>query len=161
MAPAPILKSTSWQLPLGVPTHLSLVSCIKPCSPAPPTVFGLHELSCMAKDARRIAGIPYWLPYFSNVETKSLQFTNAESLWDATADRLTVTIPSIFIKGGFHPFPLMPQSRKSIWPLGPLNAVISLVAPLDPQPCGEITLTSPSIGPPPELLLDPLSGIED
>lgn len=160
MAPAPMLKSTSLQSPLGAPTHLSLVSCIKPCSPAPPTVLGLHELSCMAKDARRIAGIPYRLPYFSNVEMKSLQFANAESARYATADRSTVTILSILIKGGFHPLSLMPQVRKSIWPLGPLNAVISLVAPLDPQLLEEMTLTTPSTGPPPEsLLVGPLSDV--
>lgn len=121
-------------------------------------MLGLHELSSMAKDARRIAGIPYMLPYFSNVGTKSLQFANAEPSWYATADRSTVTILSILIKGGFHPPSLMPQVKKSIWPLGPLNAVISLVAPLDPQPLEEMTLTSPPFVPPPELLEVPLAG---
>jgi hypothetical protein len=74
---------------------------------------------------------------------------------------------------------LMPQVKKSIWPLGPLNAVISsgkdissvsitrfacnrgtvvLVAPLDPQPLEEMTLTSPLFVPPPELLEVPLAG---
>lgn len=66
----------------------------------------------------------------------------------------------MLIKGGFHPVPLMPQVRKFIWPLGPLDAVTCSVAPLDPQPLEEMTLTSPSIGPPPELLPGPLSDVE-
>lgn len=36
----------SLQFPPGAPPHLSCVNCIKPCSPAPPTVLALHELSC-------------------------------------------------------------------------------------------------------------------
>ena len=46
----------SWQLPFGASPHLSLVICMRPCSPAPPTADGLQLLSCIAKDASKIEG---------------------------------------------------------------------------------------------------------
>lgn len=46
----------SWRLTPEEPPHLSTVICITPCSPAPPIVVGMQELSCIANDARIIAG---------------------------------------------------------------------------------------------------------
>ena len=40
----------SLQFPPGARLHLSWVSCMSPCSPAPPTVSGLQLDSCKAND---------------------------------------------------------------------------------------------------------------
>ena len=36
--------------------HFSGVICMRPCSPAPPTAFGVQLLSCIANDASKISG---------------------------------------------------------------------------------------------------------
>lgn len=46
----------SLQLPPGAPPHFSLVICMRPCSPPPPTVSGLQEDSCIAIEAMMIGG---------------------------------------------------------------------------------------------------------
>jgi hypothetical protein len=131
----------SWQLPLGAFPHLSLVICIRPCSPAPPTADGLQPLSCIAKDASRIEGtvchdqqseahathrrghqLLLIAPYFSNVAIMlSVQGENAVFLALA---RDTVISCSISTRAGVQPPPVMPQLIQSISPLGPLVFVI-------------------------------------
>lgn len=81
----------SRQFPPGAPPHLSLVICMRPCSPPPPTVSGLQELSCIAKDASMIGGMPYWPPYLLKYWRKGLQAWNGP-LPESIADcRETVT----------------------------------------------------------------------
>ena len=45
-----MVHTTSWQFTPGA--HLSLVNCMRPCSPLPPTVWGLQLLSWRAIEAK-------------------------------------------------------------------------------------------------------------
>ena len=56
----------SLQLPPGASPHLSHVSCMRPCSPPPPTVAGLQVLSCMANEASKIGGTKIFYFYDKN-----------------------------------------------------------------------------------------------
>jgi hypothetical protein len=134
-------RTMSWQLPFGAPPHLSLVICMRPCSPAPPTADGLQPLSCIAKDASKIGGtvcrdqqseahathrrghqLLLLAPYFSNVAIMlSLHGENAVFL---ALSKDTVISCSISTRAGVQPSPVMPQLIQSIWPLGPLSFVI-------------------------------------
>jgi len=107
----------------------------------------MQELSCIANDASIIAGTPYCRPYLSNREMKSLQGEKADPELYATCERSTLTISLMCIRGGAHPPDVRPQFKKSIFPLGPLNAVMCLVAPLGPQEPADTTLTRPPMGP--------------
>ena len=54
-----MVRTTSWQFPPGALPHLSTVSCMRPCSPLPPTVLGLQVLSWRAIAARMMGGTVY------------------------------------------------------------------------------------------------------
>ena len=132
----------SLQLPLGAPLHLSGVICIRPCSPAPPTVFGLQLLSCIANDASTIGGTNHresteisssrrsaghellcWFPYLMKVAMiSSLHGANVVCLAFSNG---TTTSSSSLMGAGDQPWPLTPQFSQSIWPLGPLVVVTS------------------------------------
>jgi len=121
-APVLILKSMSLQLPFGAPLHFSRVICMRPCSPAPPTADGLQLLSCIANDASMIGGMPRCCPYFLKVAM--MLSLHGENVVCLALSSETTTRSSILTGAGDHPEPWIPQFNQSIFPLGPLTAVI-------------------------------------
>jgi hypothetical protein len=128
------------QSPFGAPSHLSRVICMRPCSPAPPTVDGLQPLSCIANDASMIGGTVHRstkkpqiansrghklsnsFAYFTKAAmVSSLQGANVVCLAQCSG---TVMSCSIVTRGGVQPSPVIPQLIQSILPLGPLSFVV-------------------------------------